>query len=378
MKGSFKRERIINEIEEVDKILDCIPKYGLKVLKIGKDGEYNSLEEAMIRGEYNTLSDLMIIEVSMTKLRLTTKYYEGKATTYVFDLNLDDHSNALKGQQAFAQFQKYFKVPKASDYNIPDLDRWLDQERGTYACTARPILGYNSKYNLQEIHNAYEYDLNSAYSSALMDRVIDLKAPVGLNTIVGPNQVGFLLNEELTMIDPGYEADVVFNEIESPADLKKFCKKYYKLKQESTGSVKQQAKGMLNFPIGYCQRVNPFFRAYVVHKCNRVIKELIDDDTLCWNTDAIFSTKKLDLNIGMGIGQFKEINFSTFRMNGNTYQIDDEIPVYRGIPKAYFKRFEYTHGRPFNILTDTLDERLCLYSFNFNTLKLEDNYDKER
>ena len=375
-KGTFKRERPIHTIEEVEELLSYADKYGLKIVKIGMGGDYGSLEEATIKQAYKTIRRSLIIQLKLTKLCITTSYFDGKPTTFIFDLNLNLDTHALKGQQAFAQFQRYFKIPKASDYNIPGFnDKWLDAERNIYACSARPILGFNPKYDQKETSDVYEYDLNSAYSAALMDKVIDLSGPAGYKQEVKEGQVGFLLNDELTMIYPGQYADVIFNEIDSPSGLKEYCLKYYKLKQETTGSEKQQAKGMLNFPIGYAQRINPFFRAYVVHKCNETINELIDDNSLCWNTDAIFSTKPKQLNIGNEIGQFKVEHFDTFRMKGNTYQIDDQLPITRGVPKEFFKRFEYLNGRKFNLLTDVITEHKCRYSFNFETLQLEDNYE---
>ena len=133
---------------------------------------------------------------------------------------------------------------------------------------------------------------------------------------------------------------------------------------------------MLNLPIGYCQRYNPFLRAYVVHSCNEVIKQLIDDDTLFWNTDAIFSLKRRpELEIGTDIGQFKEIKCDTLSYVGNVYQINDEDPTYRGISKSWFKSFEKTYGRKYDLLKD-FDKsisRINYYNLNWKELKLEVN-----
>ena len=211
-KGTFKRERPIHTIEEVEELLSYADKYGLKIVKIGMGGDYGSLEEATIKQAYKTIRRSLIIQLKLTKLCITTSYFDGKPTTFIFDLNLNLDTHALKGQQAFAQFQRYFKIPKASDYNIPGFnDKWLDAERNIYACSARPILGFNPKYDQKETSDVYEYDLNSAYSAALMDKVIDLSGPAGYKQEVKEGQVGFLLNDELTMIYPGQYADVIFN-----------------------------------------------------------------------------------------------------------------------------------------------------------------------
>ena len=47
-----------------------------------------------------------------------------------------------------------------------------------------------------------------------------------------------------------------------------------KLKKEGN----KEAKCMLNFPIGYYQRTNPLFRAYVVNSCNEVISSIMNDN----------------------------------------------------------------------------------------------------
>lgn len=124
---------------------------------------------------------------------------------------------------------------------------------------------------------------------------------------------------------------------------------------------------MLNLPIGYCQRYNPFLRSYVVNSCNEVIKRLIDDDTLFWNTDAIFSRKRRpELELGTEIGQFKEIHCDTLSYVGNVYQINNEDPTYRGISKSWFKAFEKKNGRKYDLLKDydVSIERINYYSLN--------------
>lgn len=375
-RGKLKRKRVINEIGTVEELVRLIDKYGLKCLKIGVNGDFHSLEEAKIQGEYTSLENCIIFQVKQTKLEITTEYLEGRPTTYIFDLNLEADNSALTGHQAFAQFNRYFKVPDAKTYKIPEFDAWMNPETGKYVCSASPILDYNKKYNNKETKDVYEYDLNSAYAAVLLNKVPDLSAPVGRDRTVAKGEIGFLLDDHLTLVYPGYEADVIFKEIDAPQSLKDYINKHYRVKQCTTGRQKTEAKQMLNFPVGYCQRKNPFLRAYVIHKCNAKIRQLIDENTLCWNTDAVFTTKPLDVPLGTEIGQFKVVKFETFRMRGNTYQAGDEMPVWRGVPKAYFKRFEHNNHRPFNLLTDELDDCVCLYSFDFKTMKLVNNYEE--
>ena len=151
--------------------------------------------------------------------------------------------------------------------------------------------------------------------------------------------------------------------------------KWYNKKKNSTGVEKETAKAMLNLPIGYTQRYNPFLRSYIVHRCNFQIFDLIDKDSLFWNTDAIFSRRRrTDLKIGDNIGEFKEIHYKVVRYIGNVYQLDKEIPVYRGIPKAWFRAFERENGRPFDLLLDDIPKPMNLYEWDWDKLELRRNY----
>jgi hypothetical protein len=124
---------------------------------------------------------------------------------------------------------------------------------------------------------------------------------------------------------------------------------------------------MLNLPIGYCQRYNPFLRSYVVNKCNNKIKAIIDHNTLFWNTDAIFSrVRRPELELGTEIGQFKEIHCNTLTYVGNVYQINNEDPTYRGISKSWFKAFEKEHGRKYNLLLDYDKQISRINYYNLN------------
>lgn len=377
---NLRRIKTITELSVVEDLVALIERYCLKVIKLGIGGEYISLNAWKLSNEYTGLSDCIIFNQKETKLEITTKYLEGKPCTYVFDLNKENKEANIQGQQAYAQLQKCFKAPDAKDYNIPELDKWFDYNTGKYVCSAKPILGYNKTYEKQELKDCYEYDLNSAYSSVLSNKIPDVNSPTYYPEMgkVKENEVGFLLDDDLTMVRPGNWADVVFPLIDAPDGLKLFCNKYFTIKQNTSGTARNAAKAMLNYPIGYYQRKNPFVRAYVVHSCNRVIKNLLNADTLFYNTDAIFSkVRRPDLQLGRGIGQFKEIKCESIKYIGNVYQVNDDIPKYRGVPKAYFKRFEQLNGRKFDILKDTITERKCLYSFNFTTMRMEKNYEEE-
>lgn len=376
MEKKLKREKVIRSPKEVAALIRLIKYYGLSVVKIGINADYRSFNQYKLSNNYYGLSGTMIIELLETKLKITTKYYEGKPCTYIFDLNCED-TFAASGLRCFTEFSKAYKLPKANTYQQPLLDMWWNEERGNYACSAAPILGFNPKYEGMIIEDCWEYDLNSAYSSAMFTYMPDLYHPIWRrNQFVKQGFVGFYLNDHLTLVEAGNYADVTFPLIETPEKLREFCKKWYNKKRSSTGNAKLEAKAMLNLPIGYTQRFNPFLRSYIVHSCNLEIIRLIDENSLFWNTDAIFSrVRRTDLEIGEEIGQFKEIHYKTIRYIGNIYQCDDDLPVYRGIPKTWFRRFEEENGRPFDILIDEPPQAKNLYSFNWETLELEKNYE---
>lgn len=317
-------------------ILKIARKYGLNIVTISPYGNamYRKMSLYCSSNAYKSLSDNIIFNEKESRLEITTKYYSGKACTYILDLN-DEDICIKSGLDCYIQFSRANKIYKAEDYHYDKLDRWYDKESGKYVCSAKPILDYNPKYEKIPLINVYEYDLNSAYMSTLLKVCPDLEHPI-YDSKVKKNQVGFLIDDDLTMTYKG-QADVVFNLIPTPEKWLKYIDKWYNKKKASKGLLKQEAKAMLNLPIGYCQRTNPFLRAYVVHTCNNIIRALINDQTIMWNTDALFSlNRRVDLLLGDEIGMFKEIRLKKFIYIGNNYQVNDNLPTYRGIPKGWY------------------------------------------
>lgn len=373
----FKKLLKAREIKpnEVKSIISCIKKYGLKVIKCGIDGDYKNLKEAQLLLRDLDLTRNFYIEQTNTELKLTTKWYRDfGACTFVLELDggeFEQHN----GQALFMIMSRYYKIPK-----IIDKPFYKDQlnDRGSFSFSTSPFVGYNEKHDGQELYNCYEYDINSAYSSIILDGIPDLNHPskmdLGHGIKVKKGEVGFIFDDQLPIVYEGGKADIKFPLIECPKELREFVETYYNKKKTATGKERAEAKLVMNAAIGYCQRYNPFLRCYIIHKCNEKIKALIDDKTLFWNTDAIFTTEpRKDLEIGEKIGQFKEIKIKRLRYKGNNYQIDDDIPVYRGLPKEWTRRWEKENGRCYNILTDETPKRNNIYKFNMTTLKLEEN-----
>lgn len=377
----LKRKRIIKSAKDINKMLSLIDYYGLTPIKLGIGQKYKSIETWEVANKKKVyLSQYMIIELKDTKLEITTRYYDyGVPCTYIFDLNNEDIFKQ-SGIDCFKELCKAHKIPKATEYNYNLLNKWYNTEAGKYTCSAKPILDYNKKFEKQILTDCYEYDLNSAYATTLLKYIPDLEKPIIANypdqLKVNKNEIGFLIDDELSLVKHGYKADIKFPLIETPKKLKYFLIRWYNKKKAASGNERLKAKAMLNLPIGYCQRYNPFLRSYVVNSCNEAIKNIIDENTLFWNTDAIFSkVRRPELEIGNEIGQFKEIKCDKLVYVGNIYQINDEDPTYRGISKSWFKAFEKKYGRKYDLLKDYDKQvsRINYYNLNWETLQLEIN-----
>lgn len=199
----------------------------------------------------------------------------------------------------------------------------------------------NDKYRLKKL-KCYSYDINSAYSFAMLKPMPDTDHPK-FNTIVGPGEVGFRKNTILVpVVSEGKYADVVFKLIESP--YKDFVYKYYTLKENEPQESQKRAyyKEILNVTSGLLHRYNIFHRLMVLHYAKMYIQQFIDDNTVYSNVDSIVSIKKrTDLPISNNIGEFKAQHTDDifkYKQVG-IYQWNDEIH-YSGIPSKAINDIE--------------------------------------
>lgn len=351
-------------ISEANSILEILKSYKIPIIFIGRADSYNEKKLAVKDFSY---SKYAIVKENDSCIWIETKYYENKykATRYICNLN-EDNKPYIRGMQAFNKLQQYcFKAVPAMKYEWDRLNKMYDKETGRYVCSAAPIIGFNPDYEKQELHDVWEYDLNSAYSSVMLDKVPYVNEP-HFYTKVKKGQVGFYLTDKLEMTEEvGAYAEVVFDLIELKPEQKKYILNLYEQKETAVDELDYNSiKLILNAGIGYYQRWNPFFRAYIVHKCNELIKSLQDDDTILWNTDAIFSLQRRpELATGAQIGQFKETYIKRFAYIGNNYQTDYDLPKYRGIPKAW-----YPDG--WDILKDPVPKRCNKFIFDRDKLKI--------
>lgn len=345
IKNKCDRERYVSNLEDINFILE----------------QANDVT-IIYNEEYSTrfpLSQYSYVNDNQRYIRVRTKmvsidnetFKPGINTpcTFIFD-KTGEGIYHIKPSDVLREYSKIYK-PKNILKDNPDIFGY-DAISNKCAYSARPIVGYNEKFDRTE-HYVYCYDLNSAYSSVLIDKIIDTYN-YRTDCVVKEDEVGFLVNKNITMVNSGNEADYVFKLIDSP--YKDLVKKYYKIKKtaEKGSKQRQEAKEFLNIMVGLFQHTNPFLRAYVVNTCNNKIKNIINkhkDIACCWNTDAVYSTEPLDdIPIGDEIGEFKLEYEGRFRQLGNNYQkVDINDTTYRGVCKQSFKK-------DFNILTDELPE----------------------
>ncbi len=243
--------------------------------------------------------------------------------------------------------------------------------------SANSVLWYNPKYNLTRHSNCIGYDLNSAFSAAMLKPMPDTLNPLGPG-IVQEGQIGFsyssltagncvsVFDDEVmlpTLLKrEGQMASMRFNLIESP--FKDFVDHYYTIKKNPKDlAEKQKAKQMLNYAVGALQNNNYIIRATILEYCNEYMMDLINkhrDKILFSNTDSIVALEpipEIEAILGDGLGQWKIEHTGDFALKYLSYQWNcDELGVYettyRGIPKKWFENFEKNYGHPFDILVD--------------------------
>lgn len=290
-----------------------------------------------------------------------------KTTGYEFRKDCVENIKPITGADAFRVLSQYCKIEKV------DTKKEL---------SARPFMYYNKKYNKQR-HKAYGYDLNSAYSYAMLGEMPDTTQKVGEFRIVEEGELGFKEGlkvksdgteyPDLKMVEPGKYADIIFKSMPSP--FTKFVETWYKRKANAKNKVeKAKAKGMLNFSIGFLQKRNPYLRAAIITRCNNLMMDLVDKNTLYCNTDSLVSLeRRLDIeeNLGTEIGQWKIEHTGDFAYIGYNYQWNLEKPSYRGVPNSWFKD-------DYDILKDGIPRFGNVYELNHDTLELmEVIYEKE-
>lgn len=356
------------DVRIANSILGLLVNFKIHIIYIGRFDSYKQVKESYKDFNYTKYA---IVKENDSNIWIETGYYEPKykPTRYVCWLD-GTVRPAISGLQAFNKLQQYsYRAMNAKNYNWEKLDRFWSSDLRKYTCSAGPIVDYNPKYENMDLYDIWEYDLNSAYSSIMLKSIPDVNNPI-FGTTLKKGQVGFILDDKCTMLEvPGCYVDIAFNLIKLSNKQKEYIEKLYHNKELAVDELEyNEIKTLLNAGIGYYQKWNPFMRSYIVNKCNNVISDIKDDETVLWNTDAIFSLKRRpELPLGSNIGEFKEIHIKRFAYKGNNYQIDYELPKYRGIPKPWFPE-------GWNILTDDIPKRCNKYIFENCKLVINKEY----
>lgn len=309
------------------------------------------------------------IEDKLKYLSITTSYH-GVKSQYIFDKSTGSVEEGVRGCSAgMNAYMCLIRMMKDKKDLCPVLvkDSDLDDDgKCRKPFSTSPMIWFSEEHNNKE-HIAFGYDMNSAYSYAMLQPIPDTRGVPSVNIIswnagiVASDEIGFTHDGDLVPV--GDYAIYRFKAVESP--FRPFVELYFGKKiNAKTPEEKQRAKDVLNMAVGYLQRKNPFIRACVVSRCNELIKSLMDENTIYCNTDSIVSLKKRDdLKLGTNVGEWKLDNQGTFRYIDAIYQWNNEKPKYRGTPTEWFKD-------NFNLLTDAKPETGNLYYLDREKLKI--------
>lgn len=271
-----------------------------------------------------------------------------------------DLAEVIPGAEAFRVLNTFYKVPR--------INMLCDKEKGDYVA-ASPYLFKNPRFERQRVY-AYAYDQNSAYAWAMLQPMPDTTFEPHAGKIIPGVEIGFAIRPKTE--DPNsYRlvakwdgiADYIFPQMPSP--FQRFVEIWYNRKQHPKDErEKAKAKNVLVFSVGYMQTCNPFLRAAVLGYSERLMRSLVDENTIFANTDSIVSlVPRPDLKIGSALGEWKLEHEGRFAYVGYNYQWDFNTPAYRGIPAKWFPK-------GWDILRDPLPRCGNTYCFNKEKFKI--------
>lgn len=294
-------------VEEFNKQLDFIKQY--RQIYAGK----------YIPDECTLSTFNAYLDVKEVQIELVYKDNDKQVVKYITRLDGKIEFDNYNGLDAWRILNKYYKVPRKNDI-------LFGNPEGT-----KPFMWYSNNYELQKVQ-AYCYDMNSAYTYAMMQDMPDTNKAFA-RKIVAEDEIGFNLDCEV--VPTGEYGDYVFKKIESPFKL--FCIRWY-IKKLTAGTLEEKAnaKAILNYAVGYMKRENIFLNSYIIHTANQRIFDLIDENTIYCNTDSIVSlVPRNDLKIGKNIGEFKLEHQGLFAYRGFNCQWYGDKVSYRRIPNAW-------------------------------------------
>lgn len=344
----MKRKRQIFDFKEFNRILDQVE--ACSIVHYGKLYEDKPKNQSLTNHSYCKFNPKNVI--------LTTKYgyvYE-QPVTYIFTRD-DSITHLDPGYKEYGVFSsacgEYLPDYANDEFTI----KRLGKKDGKFLNKQTGILTYNKKFEGKEVF-AYEYDLNSAYLSCIYEKLPDTREPM-FDHVLEEGEIGFLIQEKLFLVtEPGYMVDIAFKLIETPEKIKNYCERWFERKSQKEDLVlKKKAKHQIVDSIGFLQYHNPYLRAYIIESCNNFIEGYIKkypEDWILANTDAIFLTKEIEANIGMGLGQFK-VKSGYMKLNGVNYSSEEFGNKERGKQKANY--YEVINNRLVRIEYEEEEEK---------------------
>lgn len=236
-----------------------------------------------------------------------------------------------------------------------------------------PNLRYwDNKYR-KKIVKIYAYDLNSAYTFAMLQDWPDTTKPLGPGELE-ENEIGFRheyvlegdneFQRLIAIFNKGEYCEHRFKIMPCPDKVKEYNMKHYKGKSTAKDKpTKDKEKAYLNILAGDLRNINPFVRSTVLTRCKNYVESFFDENTVYANIDCLYSlTPRPELPIGTGIGQFKqELNGEEWMHNGVVHGTNDD-PRWSGVPRSWFK------GDFFDcVLNDKVPPNRNIYRIDRNT-----------
>lgn len=283
------------------------------------------------------------------KIKVTWKPGD-KAQCIIFDKD-GKHQIKLEPKNAVSQMSRAYKIERIEEYGINPKD----------IPPAKPLLYKNKKFDGKETI-AYEYDLTNAYAQMLKEPLPDTKT-IKRNRYVKSGEIGFIaIGNDLLIVNPGaeVEADYVFKLMESPY-IKWVDRLFQRCEKAQTKEEKDEVKSVYRFAVGDLQNINPFWRATIVQRCNKLIKYYMDENTIYCNTDSIVSSvRRYDIEADTKYNwKLKRCGEKfKWRKAHIDYQWNDETPTLRGAKKRYIEYYNKTHEEKFDILKDKIPNEL--------------------
>lgn len=365
----------VNSLDEFNHYCDIASKY--------YDLVYEKYENQEIAG-------MAYFEDGVSSFKLTFKDYIknkkgkliSKKITYVFD-KYGKVLGTMTVPQAMSKLSKAYKVQRVEDII------GISPEKGI-GMDGKPIgfrynIGSASPFRYANFEKyggkatvAYEYDMSQAYGQMLKMPLPDITT-CKKDAILKEGQIGFFIigttttgNELYMTENEGTLCDYVFDKMDSPYTefVDKIIAKIRHEKNKLANCTNNEEetriresindlKNVFRYSVGQLQNINPFWRCAIVTRCTKVIKSLMDENTIYSNTDSIISaTRRNDIEALKDYTFVLKHDGCLFRLAKDTmtYQWDEEVPTINGPVKLKIEYYNMTHDTPWILNINDLPE----------------------